>query len=324
VDAFALGFGPRILHWKSGEVEYSLRAIPFGGYVKIHGENPDEENTNGPDSHRSFVNKNRLIQSAVLVAGVFFNFLFAWLIYIGIFSSGVTASADIFEKYSNYVSDRRVMVTSIAVDSPAEKAGLQIGDNLLNSIEDVQKTITESNGKAISISYIRAGATSTTEIIPTKGIVGDTYAIGISMNEVGTLNLPFFNAVYESFFYTLRMIRDTALGLITFIATIFTGTANFSEVTGPIGIAGVVGDAAEMGITYLLMITAYISINLGVINLIPFPALDGGRLLFVIIEGAIRRRIPMKVANITNFVGFALLMLLMVVVTYRDIVNLLK
>jgi regulator of sigma E protease len=120
------------------------------------------------------------------------------------------------------------------------------------------------------------------------------------------------------------MIRETAVGLYTFIVNIFHGTANFADVAGPIGIAGIVGDAAGLGFTYLIMITALISINLGVINLIPFPALDGGRTLFVLIEGLIRRRISMKFTNVVNTVGFILLMILMVVVTYKDIAKIFK
>jgi regulator of sigma E protease len=120
------------------------------------------------------------------------------------------------------------------------------------------------------------------------------------------------------------MIRETAVGLYSFVANIFHGTANFADVAGPVGIAGIVGNAAELGFTYLIMITALISINLGVINLIPFPALDGGRTLFVLIEGVIRRRISMKFTNIVNTVGFILLMVLMVFVTYKDIAKLFK
>jgi len=330
VDAFAIGFGPKILHWKRGEVEYSLRAIPFGGYVRIHGENPDEENTTGPDAHRSFVNKNRLIQAAVLVAGVTFNFIFAWLLYIGIFSAGVTASSDTFAKYSDNITDKRVMITSVSSGSPAEMAGLKMGDNIIsvdntaNKIEDIQVKINESGGQSISVSYTRGGENKSVEVIPTEGIVEGKYAIGIAMIEVGELKLPFFVAIWESLKYTIFTIRDITVGLTVFIGSIFMGTANFSDVTGPVGIAGVVGDAADMGFVYLLMITAYISLNLGVINLLPFPALDGGRLLFVGIESVIHRKIPMKFANITNMVGFSLLMLLMIVVTYNDVLRLFR
>ena len=118
------------------------------------------------------------------------------------------------------------------------------------------------------------------------------------------------------------MLRDTAVGLYNFVASIFRGNANFSDVSGPIGIAGIVGGAAEMGFRYLLMITALISINLGIINLVPFPALDGGRLLFVGIESITRRRISSKFANIVNMVGFILLMALMVFVTFKDVLKL--
>jgi len=330
VDAFAIGFGPKILHWKRGEVEYSLRLIPFGGYVRIHGENPDLENTTGPDAHRSFVNKNRLIQAAVLVAGVSFNFIFAWFLYIGIFSAGVTASSDTFAKYSDNITDKRVMITSISAGSPAEIAGLKMGDSIISVnntasvIDDIQVSINESKGKPISVSYTRGDIQNVVEVTPTEGIIEGKYAIGIAMNEVGELKLPFFVAIWESLKYTIFNIRDIAVGLFTFLGTIFMGTANFSDVTGPIGIAGVVGDAADMGFVYLLMITAYISLNLGVINLLPFPALDGGRLFFVIIESIIRKKIPMKFANITNIIGFSLLMLLMVVLTYKDVLRLFK
>lgn len=120
------------------------------------------------------------------------------------------------------------------------------------------------------------------------------------------------------------MIRETIVGLYNFFANIFRGTANLADVSGPIGIAGIVGDAASLGFAYLLMITALISINLGVINFIPFPALDGGRILFAIIEGIVRKNIPHKFANAVNTVGFVLLMILMVMVTYKDLVKLFK
>lgn len=346
VDAFAIGFGPRLLHWTRHGIEYSIRLIPFGGYVKIFGENPDDENTNGPDAKRSFVHKNRLIQAAVLVAGVTFNFIFAWFLYIGIFASGVTASVDTFDKYADNISDKRVMVTSVSAGSPAEKAGLKAGDTIFavevnntsreinhepsaeieqaQAITYIQDTINASEGKELTVHYDRGEERLRVGVTPIQGIVEGKYAIGIGMNEVGELKLPFFTAIWESLRYTIFNIRDIVVGLATFIGTIFMGTANFSDVTGPIGIAGVVGDAADLGFVYLLMITAYISLNLGVINLIPFPALDGGRLLFVGIESIVRRKIPMKFANITNIIGFALLMLLMVTVTYKDVLRLFK
>ena len=195
------------------------------------------------------------------------------------------------------------------------------------SVDTVQTLIRESDGSPMIFTLVRHNAEQKISIIPQKGIVPEatsTLAIGIAMQHVGDLKLSFFAAVWEGLHYTLVMIRETAAGLYSFVANIFHGTANFSDVAGPVGIAGIVGGAARLGFTYLIMITALISINLGVINLIPFPALDGGRTLFVIIEGVIRRRIPMKFTNVVNMVGFALLMALMVVVTFKDIIKLFK
>jgi regulator of sigma E protease len=334
VDAFKIGFGPKLLSWKRGETEYGINLIPFGGFVKIHGENPDDDSINGPDKERSFVHKNRWRQTSVLVAGVTFNFLFAWLLYIIVFNVGVTATSDGFEKYKNNFTNNRIMITDISAGSPSDIAGLKVGDvitsvhgvdgSIVSKVSDIQNAINTSQGKPIVFDFKHGGTDRSIELTPKSGIIEGKYAIGIAMQDVADLRLPFFTSIYEGAHYTVVMIRDTIVGLATFIGNIFSGTAKFSDVSGPIGIAGIVGNAAELGFTYLLMITALISINLGVINLIPFPALDGGRTLFVCLEGIIRRRIPVKFFNVVNIIGFSLLMLLMVVVTYKDIAKLVK
>jgi len=331
VDKFALGFGPRIVSWKGKETEYALNLIPFGGYVKSFGEDPNEENTSGPDSSKSLVNKPRSKQILVLASGVLANFIFAWLLYAGVFASGVTASVDGFEKYADLFHNQRVMITYVLPDSPAEKAGLKEGDVFVSvggkvrqSVADIQNTINSVASHTISVEYARGSGLKSVEIIPASGLVTGKYAIGIAMDNVVDLKLPFFNAVSESLRYTLTLIKETFVSLYGFVADIFRGAPNFSEVTGPVGIAGIVGNAAQLGFTYLLMVTALISINLGVVNLIPFPALDGGRILVVAIEGAVRRRIPAKVINAVNLAGFALLMVLMVIVTWQDIARLIK
>ncbi|MBU6232226.1 MAG: site-2 protease family protein [Patescibacteria group bacterium] len=331
VDAFKIGFGPRIVHWKRGETEYGVNLIPFGGFVKIHGEDPSEKPEGDPDSARSFMSKNRWRQASVLVAGVAFNFLFAYILYVYVFSTGVTATMDGFQRYASDFSNERIMITYIDPGSPAEKAGLQLGDVVtsvdskpVSSIEQIQNNINDSKGAPISIAYSRARAVSSTTVAAVTGLVPGKYAVGIAMDNVGDLKLPFFTSVWEGLRYTWFMMRDTAVGLYTFVAGLFQGTASLSDVAGPVGIAGIVGNAAELGFTYLVMITALISINLGIINLIPFPALDGGRILFVALEGAFRRRISAKFVNAVNAVGFVLLMILMVAVTYKDIANLIS
>lgn len=324
VDAFALGFGPKIFSWKRGETTYSLNLIPFGGYVKIFGENPDDDSIAGPDSSRSFVNKAKWKQVVVLAAGVIFNFIFAWIVVSLAFVSGVATSVESYPEYANRMGESQITITYIEPQSPADQAGLKAGDEILgfNSVEEIQKRVNESADKGIIISYQRAGVEETKTIIAKEGIVENKYAIGINMDNVSTLQLPIHLAIYEGGRFTLHMMKLITIGFYDLIAGIFDGSSKLSALTGPIGIAGLVGDAAKMGFTYLMMFTAMISINLGILNLVPFPALDGGRILFVIIETIIRRPIKPVVANTVNAVGFGLLILLMLVVTYKDIAKL--
>ncbi len=323
VDAFAIGFGPKIFSKKVGEVVYSLNLIPFGGYVKIFGENPDDESINGEDKARSFVHKPKLQQISVLFAGILFNLIFAWLLVTIAFTFGVATSADSYPEYKDRMTDSSITITFVNAGSPAQKAGLKAGDVLLvKSVEDTQKLINESAGKEVTLKYIRSGVESEAKVIAEKGIVENKYAIGISMEDVSILRLPIHLAFVEGFKFTNNMITATIFGIYDLFAGMFNGESKLSSVTGPIGIAGLVGDAAKLGFTYLIMFTAVISINLGILNAVPFPALDGGRILFVIIESIIRRPIKPVIANTINAIGFGLLILLMVVVTYKDIVKL--
>jgi regulator of sigma E protease len=148
--------------------------------------------------------------------------------------------------------------------------------------------------------------------------------IGISMDMIGTLKLPVHKAVWEGLKLTYDITIGTAVGFYKLIKGAITGTADMSSITGPIGIVGVVGDAAKFGFIYLLSFTALISVNLAVINLIPFPALDGGQLLFLLIEKIKGSSIKNEVANIINMIGFGILILLMIFITYHDILKLIK
>ncbi|MDP3962632.1 MAG: site-2 protease family protein [bacterium] len=316
VSEFAIGFGPRLLRWTRGETTYALNIIPFGGYVKIFGENPDDESISGPESSRSFVNKPKWQQIMVLAAGVFFNFVFAWIIISIAFMSGVPASVDSYSKYPDRMTDPRVVITYVEPGSPAEKAGLKTGAEIsgFSSVEEVQEYIGESGGREVKI--------NDKAIVAKEGIVEGKYAIGIAMDKVATLQLPVHLAIVESARFSVHMIKAVTVGIYDLVVGMFRGTSSLSAVTGPIGIAGLVGDAASLGFTYLLLFTALISINLGVLNLVPFPALDGGRILFVLIEAVILRPIKPVVANSINAIGFILLILLMIVVTYRDVAKL--
>ena len=136
------------------------------------------------------------------------------------------------------------------------------------------------------------------------------------------MKLPLIPAFLEGARTTLNLAKGTSVGFYFFLKGLFVGETSISDLTGPVGIAGLVGEARKLGLSYLISFTAFISVNLAILNLLPLPALDGGRLLFVLIESVSRRRIPARIANALNSLGFALLLALMVVVTYRDIIRL--
>ncbi len=326
VDEFAVGFPPKIFSWTRGETKYVLNLIPFGGYVKIFGENPDEESISGSDSARSFVNAKKWKQISVLIAGIAFNIIFAWLLISVSFMFGsiVPIGDGANNTYAKYVTDSQIVLTGISAGSPAEKVGLKQGDRLL-SINSVTENLSavkvrelvqnDADGK-IDISYKHAGEIKNIEV------VSENKLIGISMENIGIVKLNPILALWEGAKLTATNVRDVAVGLVMFIGQSIQGKGDFSQVSGPVGIVGMVGDAANFGFAFFLGFVAFISLNLAVINLVPFPALDGGRILFVIIEAITRRQIKPKVANAINSIGFLILITLMLVITYRDIMKL--
>lgn len=337
VDEFGFGFPPRALKlFKKGETLYTLNWLPFGGFVKIFGENPDELSLDGPDANRSLVSKPRWQQAVVLFAGVFMNFILAWVLFsVGFISGMPTSMKDI--PTDTKVQDVNLIVISVSKDSPAETAGLipkdkivylQSGENFVSAPnitpEALQEFIAKNGNETLNVTYLRGKTNElhNTTLTPVKNETGAPM-IGIAMDQIGTLKLPFFSALAEGMKLTLSVTKSTALGLYNLIADGIKGTGNMASVTGPVGIVGIVGDAASFGFIYLLSFAALISINLAIINLIPFPALDGGRLLFLLIEKIKGSRISPKVANTANSIGFVLLIILMLVVTYNDIVKLL-
>ena len=330
VDEFAVGFPPKLFSFKKGETTYSINLIPFGGYVKIFGEDPNEESSKGPDASRSLINKPKYVQIAVLIGGILFNILFAWLLISASLMSGYKMPVE----SANYpVTNAKITVLSVLENSPAKTAGLMVGDEIISikegdsavstpqEVKDVQKFISESKNN-VQISYGRGGQIKTVDILPALGVAGDIRAIGISMSKVGEVRLPFYKAFWEGAKLTLDVVQQTFLSLVDFFGKVFQGKADISQVSGPVGIAGLVGDASHFGFIYLLGFTAFISINLAVINFMPFPALDGGRIFFIIIEAIIRRPISPKILNFINASGFIFLIGLMLFVTYFDVAKL--
>ncbi len=337
VDEFGLGFPPKLFGWRKpgGETEYTFNLLPIGGFVKIFGEDPDDESTNGPDRERSFVHKPKWQQAIVLVAGVTMNVVLAWVLYVGTFLGGVPTAieAQELEQYPQ----ARLLIAAVLPDSPAERAGLVPGDEIVGAYrsEQVEVLIPEAITELVAtgpedvplfLSIKTDGETpEIVEVMPEVGVLEDDTeraAVGIQMSLAAMKRYPIHEALWLGTQRTGEMLYLVTVGLGGFFASAFTGSADLSQVTGPVGIVGLVGDASALGFAYLVTFTAFISLNLAVINMLPFPALDGGRLLFVLIEKLKGSPIKPAVANTANAVGFGLLLLLMLVVTVSDVVKL--
>ena len=331
VDEFGLGYPPRakVLFKRKGTI-FTLNWIPFGGFVKIFGETPDEESISGEDKSRALIHKPKFVQAMVMFAGPLFNFLLAWLFILVALFIGLPASVS-ESMNEKYILESKVVISEVLAESPASTAGIAIGDVIKEvsvgdtsyqdlGANDIKNLI--SQNKEVQFLIDRKGEKITTTAKVEEFLIEGKPGIGIGLEEVGIYKPPFFVAIVESFRITGVMIAQIAVGLGGLIVDAFSGTADVSTLTGPVGIVSLVGDASALGFVYLLTFVAMISINLGMINLVPFPALDGGRILFLIIEKIKGSRISPVVANSLNSIGFLILITLMVVITFKDVINL--
>lgn len=359
VDEFGIFFPPRLLSFKWGETVYSLNALPFGGFVKIFGENGPESTSDeggapqddGPRTEkipskessyptpaastaRSFISKPRWQQAIVIVAGIVFNLIFAWLILSAGYMYGIPTAAD--HEGVGQVRDAHATIIAVLPDSPADKAGLKAGDTIVSVITgsvqlpadsnatDVQQFIATHQDESLGFTVDRNGQQVQALAKPVEGLAAGKKVVGIELGDVGILQLPVHMAFVQGALLGKEITIATAQGLIGFFSQVFRGQADFSEVSGPVGIVSMGGTAVQQGFIATVLLTALISINLAILNLLPIPGLDGGRLLFIAIEAVTRRPISQRVALTFTFVGLGLLVLLMVVVSYHDIVNLVR
>jgi regulator of sigma E protease len=324
VDEFAIGFPPRLFSWKKGETEYSLNALPLGGYVRIYGEDPTAVGDT-LDKARAFGSRPKWAQALVLVAGVTMNWIFAWFLLILIMVVGVPTQIE----ESAATAQSVVYIDSVLPGSPADTvlpsqskliAVSSNGESLMPILPSTfSDFVANRAGQAIAITYqTRDGAEETISITPQIGVIEslpDRAALGVSMSLVETVKKTLGSAVVDGAVQTYDMTKRILVGF----GQLITGKVSLDQVSGPVGIAGIVGDAAAIGLTTLLYLTAFISVNLAVVNLLPIPALDGGRLVFVAIETIIRRPIPSVWAMRVNLVGFASLLLLMLLAPVSDV-----
>ena len=342
VEKFSLGFGPKLIGKTIGETEYLLSAFPLGGYVKMFGEggfieggeshHPPEENGAAPEQavapvmrelteeekRRSFAHKPVLARIAIVIAGPVFNLLFAWMIFIVLCMIGVpTVTTKIGEALK---------------DKPAAKAGMLKGDVItainnkpINRWEQIAEGVTASKGQPLAVTIKREAQVISFTITPeprvSKNLFGEKvsgYAIGVaSAGDIVTEYFNPFQAVIKGTEQTWKVIDLTFMSLVKMVQRV----VPMDSVGGPIMIAKMAGEQASAGIAPFLAFMALLSINLGVLNLLPVPVLDGGHLLFYIMEFVFRRPVPQKVREYAQQIGMALLLGLMVLAFYNDIIR---
>ncbi|HEX3011496.1 MAG TPA: RIP metalloprotease RseP [Syntrophomonadaceae bacterium] len=310
VYEFSLGFGYRLLHYEKNGVVYSLRIFPIGGFVQMAGEQPDD--LNNPDG---FNNRTPLEKMRVAFAGPLMNFILPIFIFIYSYAFiGIPTPV------------KEVVIGGVIAGQPAAQAGLKENDHVLSingrtvkTWDEFTNTIKKSYHKSLRLKISREGTIIYKTVTPQITKQSNVPKIGaysqVHYEKQGIVNSVKFGFI-KTYDFTVLMIQS--LGML------FTGAASASDLAGPVGITMMVGEAAQGGILYLLAFVAFLSVNLGVINLLPIPALDGSRIMFAAVESIRKKPIAPEKEGFIHWLGFMFLMLLIVLVTYNDIVRLIK
>lgn len=314
VYEFSIGMGPRLFKFnrKNDETEYSIRLLPIGGYVQMAGEEV-EVDENIPVEKR-MQSKTWLQRFLTVAAGVMFNFILCFVLLVGI---GIFAGS----------SDNKYRIAEVEKGSAAEKAGFKAGDKFVSINGKSTPTadlfaieLTVNEGKTLTVEIIRDGEEKTIKVKPEKIVDGDVtsykYGFSLKTGEYKGVLAPFKYAVNKTW-SLLRQMGRTILYLVT-------GKISLNNLSGPVGIYTIVGQTAEAGFINLVYLLALISLNVGFMNLLPIPAFDGGRLLFMVIEKIKGKPVDPKIENTIHNIGLILLMILMFLITINDILRIIK
>ncbi len=299
VEEFSIGMGPKILSIKGKETEYLIKALPIGGYVRMLGEEEDVKD------ERAFSSQSPFRKISIIAAGPIMNLILAVVLF-GIISIN-----------TGYFIPK---VSEIVPNSPAQSVGIKPGDEIVkvnnkkvSTWDDFAIAINTSNGKTLTLQINREGITKDIEVTPMKNIEENRFMVGIAPTKID--NPSFGQGIKYGFDQSKSLIRE----VFSVLKTIFTGKASKNDIGGPLTIIKVSGAAAKAGIWNLLSLTAILSVQLAIFNLLPFPALDGGWLVILLIELITRKKINDKIVATLNYIGFSLLMVLMILVTIKDI-----
>lgn len=339
-DEFGFGFPPRIFgfvkddatgryHFVRGNTEvvspntvYSINWIPLGGFVKIKGE--DRNSTEESDS---FAGRNAWTRIRVLGAGVVMNFLLAWVLFSIVLMLGFPEQIDPADRSKYAAID--VQILQVQPNTPAAEIGLKAGDIILaldavpvTASDIVSEYVREHRGQEIAVRVRRGGAEMILSGTPRLTAPVGEGALGISFSETAIVQYPWYQAIRIGFEQTYVKTAEILGALGAMVASLFTGAKAEMDIAGPVGIVTLTKQMSELGFAYLLYFAAILSINLGIINILPIPALDGGRILFVLIEKIKGSPVSVRIEGYVHQIGFILLILLMLFVTLKDILRL--
>ncbi len=308
VEEFGIGFPPRIWGKKIGETIYSINWLPFGGFVKIYGENREDkiEKSEISQPNGSFSSLPVWKRGIILFAGVFMNFIFGWLIVSLVFGMGTPEA---------------ILITDVSPNGPAVTAGLMPGGRIVDfsKVEELQSFIEKNQGKEILLKVEHQGEILDFNLTPRIDVPDGQGPLGLVLIQAGFPKTGFWESVSQGFKFSVKTIGIIFQFLFDLIKRAFVGEADFSQIAGPVGIVKITYQAGTMGMIYVLQLLALISLNLVVLNILPFPALDGGRLLFLLIEKIKGSPLPLKFERYANAAGMAFLLILMIAITVKDI-----
>jgi len=319
VEEFGFGFPPRIFAKKFGETEYSINWLPFGGFVRIYGERTVEAGESPKevigkeekiDKSRSFSHQSAWKRFVIMGAGIAINFFVGWILLSLVFMIGTRPA---------------ILITEVLDNTPAFSAGLMSGDVVLGFSDDGEfiSTMAGSAGEEVAFQVLRGNETVDINIVPrTVEQAGGQGALGVMIAKAGVEGQSFFTAIYSGLKMSILGMGEILRAFGSLLADLFGHASIPANIVGPVGIFGIADQLGSLGFVFLLQLIGIISLNLAVLNFIPFPALDGGRILFLIIEKIKGSPLSAKAEIWANAVSFVFLILLMVVITGRDIINL--
>ena len=322
VEEFGFGFPPKVFARVKNGITYSFNLLPFGGFVKIFGEHGE-----GEGDQDSFISRPAWQRFIILGAGVFMNLVLAWMF----FSAGSVAGVPRLAEGEN-VSGIPVSIIGIMPDSPADKAGIKFGDMILEmrardislrieSEDDVRDFVDAYRGEEITMALRRGEEIREVTLKPRVNIPEGEGPIGVALGRIEFVKTPWYLAPIEGGRVLVRTVSATVLGFWELIRELAVSGRAPVAVSGPVGIFFMADDTRSLGFTYFIQFVGILSVNLAILNFLPIPALDGGRVLFLAIEKIKGSRVSPRIENAVHAAGFVLLVFLMILITYRDVAN---